>query len=442
MGSGRILVFGADSNCDNAVQALEAAGHEVCRFSETEAALTCLQRDAFDLAIINVDGPARAGIQMVEHVRASRFPAEVLLMSNTVTENPVFSPSSKYPKGCLVAPDNLALLVNRANEAAAANGAAQRQAVPALLGASACMQKLRAQIDAVARHDITVLIQGETGTGKDLVARLLHLKSPRAATGALCKVNCPAIPESLFESEMFGFERGAFTGADKQRVGRFELAHRGTIFLDEIGLLPMPMQAKLLEVLESRSFFRIGGTRPVHADARVVTATNASLGRMAAAGQFRNDLLYRIRIYTLELPPLRAHPEDIPELLAHFLNTFSRRFGQPRRTVPPEALPRLYTYPWPGNVRELEALAARYVVQNDPAVFEALGNPPESGPVDGARDALEEQERRTIKAALMQTGWNQRQAAQLLRISYSAFRRRVRKYNIERPPFDTNLRQP
>ncbi len=457
MGCGRIFVSESTPRRDDVVCALQAAGHEVHRYSEFEAALTFLRANPLDVVIVDIDGPDRSGMRIVEQAQAEAAPADVLVLTDSPSLDSALSAFRHHVRDYFVAPTDIDRLVKTANSTVAgrrhrdkgnggitpeetgpahASPTPRSGETPAMLGSSAAMRRVRAQLATAARHDITVLLQGETGTGKDLAARLIHVNSRRYRTGDFCKVNCPAVPESLFESEMFGFERGAFTGAEKQRAGRFELAHHGTLFLDEIGLLPLSMQAKLLEALESRSFYRIGGAQPVHVDARVITATNKPLEAMVAANEFRADLLYRIRVYTLDLPPLREHPEDIPELLDFFLSACARRYRQPKRTVPGELLTALSVYPWPGNVRELQALSAHYAVQGDPQVLEAALSSGGHAAETPAHDVLEEQEVHAIRVALAQAGWNQRQAARLLRLSYSALRRRVQKYGIERPDFN------
>src|SRR5262249_5360564 len=213
----------------------------------------------------------------------------------------------------------------------------------------------------VAPTDSTVLIHGETGTGKELIARALHQLSP-SRQRTFVRLNCAAIPSGLLESELFGHEKGAFTGAIAQKVGRFELAHQGTLFLDEVGDIPLELQPKLLRVLQEQEFERLGSTKTIRVRVRLVAATNRDLPRMVSDGQFRSDLYYRLNVFPILLPPLRERPEDIPRLVRHFTQKYARRMGRQMETIPADAMAALVRYPWPGNVRELENVIERAVI--------------------------------------------------------------------------------
>lgn len=296
-----------------------------------------------------------------------------------------------------------------------------------LVGTSPAIMEAKRLILEVAPSDLTVLIRGESGTGKDVVARLIHRLSKRNDSGSFVKINCPAIPETLLESELFGHERGAFTGAIMQKPGRFELAQRGTIFLDEIGSVSMNMQSKLLEVIEHKQFMRVGGSRTVTVDTRIVAATNSPLEKAIAQSEFRADLFYRLKQFTITLPPLRERVQDIPLLCEHFIRAHADKHGLAIRALPPHILALLIRYEWPGNVRELQSVIARYTLSNDLAALEhsvtrADGTAP-------ATDKLRSVEAAAIAAALNETRWNRRKAANRLGISYSALRRRMAKYN-------------
>jgi formate hydrogenlyase transcriptional activator len=223
------------------------------------------------------------------------------------------------------------------------------------------IRKLREQLEQVASTDATVLITGETGTGKELIARAIHRRSPRAR-GPLVKVNCAAIPPTLLASELFGHERGAFSGAVERRKGRFEQAHGGTLFLDEIGELPQEMQVLLLRVLQEREFERLGGTRTLQVDVRLVAATNRDLAEDVRAGKFRSDLYYRLNVFPVHVPPLRERTEDIPPLVAHFAEKYGERFGRKISRIERKTLDVLQAHRWPGNVRELENTVERAVI--------------------------------------------------------------------------------
>jgi formate hydrogenlyase transcriptional activator len=230
-----------------------------------------------------------------------------------------------------------------------------------IVGESVALRRVLKEVETVAPTDSTVLICGETGTGKELIARALHELSPRKGR-TFVKVNCAAIPTGLLESELFGHEKGAFTGAITQKIGRFELAHQGTLFLDEVGDIPPELQAKLLRVLQEQEFERLGSTKTIKVDVRLAAATNRDLARMVADGTFRADLYYRLNVFPVVLPPLRERPDDIPRLVRHFTQRFARRMGRRIETIPSTVMDALVRYPWPGNVRELQNVIERAVI--------------------------------------------------------------------------------
>ncbi len=295
-----------------------------------------------------------------------------------------------------------------------------------IIGRSESLRRVLDQIATVAPTDSTVLIYGETGSGKELIARAVHNLSARKS-GAFVKLNCAAIPTGLLESEMFGHERGAFTGAISQRIGRFELANRGTMFLDEIGEIPLELQPKLLRVLQEREFERLGSTRTMRSDARLIAATNRDLDQFVGEGKFRSDLYYRLNVFPVRVPALRERPEDIPLLVRHFVQQFSRRLGKAIDAIPAETMTALTRYPWPGNIRELQNVIERAVILTNGAVLSVhiddLRAPsPPAAPLStpnghaastqisaasrqDLRSALEESERQQIKAALEKSNW-------------------------------------
>src|SRR5207253_6054321 len=233
-----------------------------------------------------------------------------------------------------------------------------------IVGKSAALRRVLKEVETVAPTDSTVLIYGETGTGKELIARAVHNLSSRGSS-AFVKLNCAAIPTGLLESELFGHEKGAFTGAISQRVGRFELAHRGTIFLDEIGEIPLELQPKLLRVLQEREFERLGSTRTLRTDARLIAATNRDLKTMVEDQKFRPDLYYRLNVFPIRVPALRERKEDIPSLVRHFVQQFSQRNNRVINTIPSETMEALVRYHWPGNIRELQNVIERAVILSD-----------------------------------------------------------------------------
>ena len=230
-----------------------------------------------------------------------------------------------------------------------------------IVGRSAAMKRVMGQVEVVAPTDATVLILGETGTGKELVARAIHRMSPRRDRPFIT-LNCAAIPTGLLESELFGYERGAFTGALSQKIGRFEMAHRGTLFLDEVGDIPLDLQPKLLRALQEKSFERLGGTKTIPIDVRLVAATNRNLTQMMGDKLFRSDLYYRLKVFPIITPPLRDHPEDIPVLARHFTQKYAREMDKQIDKIPPDTMQALVNWPWPGNVRELENFIERAVI--------------------------------------------------------------------------------
>jgi transcriptional regulator with GAF, ATPase, and Fis domain len=275
-----------------------------------------------------------------------------------------------------------------------------------LIGNSPAIEEVLEQVERVAPTDSTVLIQGETGTGKELIARAIHNISSRCGN-SFVKMNCAAIPLDLLESELFGHEKGAFTGAIAQRIGRFELADKGTLFLDEVGDIPLVLQPKLLRVLQEQEFERLGSTQTHHMNVRLVAATNRDLTEMVKRGEFRSDLYYRLNVFPILLPPLRARREDIPALVTHFIEIFCRRMGKQIEHIPPETMIALNSYPWPGNIRELQNLIERAVILSN---FGVLPNPlPTAASKDAiivpAATTLRDSERALILNTLEEVDW-------------------------------------
>ena len=309
-----------------------------------------------------------------------------------------------------------------------------------VIGKSPALESVLEQVERVAPTDSTVLIQGETGTGKELIARAVHNISLRCGR-PFVKLNCAAIPLDLLESELFGHEKGAFTGAIVQRIGRFEMANKGTLFLDEVGDIPPALQPKLLRVLQEQEFERLGGTHTHQVDVRLVAATNRDLMKMVNRGEFRIDLYYRLNVFPISLPPLRARREDIPDLVAHFVDTYSRRMGKQIDEVPPETLSALSLYQWPGNIRELQNIIERAVILSNDGVL------PNPLPKAEAQDAimplntttLRDSERTLILNALESVGWvigGPKGAAAKLGVKRTTLIHKMQKLGIFRPSFE------
>jgi formate hydrogenlyase transcriptional activator len=307
-----------------------------------------------------------------------------------------------------------------------------------IVGKSAALRRVLQQVETVAPTDSTVLIYGETGTGKELIARAIHQLSPRRPQ-AFVKLNCAAIPTGLLEAELFGHEKGAFTGAITQRIGRFELAHRGTVFLDEIGEIPLELQPKLLRVLQDREFERLGSTRTLRTDARLIAATNRDLAAMVDEQRFRADLFYRVNVFPVHVPPLRERPEDIPLLVRHFAQQFARRLHKTIETIPSDTMQGLIHYPWPGNIRELQNIIERAVIVSPGPVLQVplTDLSPRVAPARPLpQDTLAEAERKHILGVLKETKWvlgGLNGAAVRLGMKRSTLQFRMRKLGIARP---------
>jgi formate hydrogenlyase transcriptional activator len=308
-----------------------------------------------------------------------------------------------------------------------------------IIGNSPRLKDVLENVRTVAPADSTVLIQGETGTGKELIARAIHDLSSRKGQ-AIVKVNCAAIPLGLLESELFGHEKGAFTGAIAQKIGRFELAHKGTLFLDEVGDIPLELQPKLLRVLQEQEFERLGSTRTQRVDVRLLAATNAGLTQMVAEKKFRSDLYYRLNVFPIKVPALRDRREDIPLLVRHFANKYARRIGKQIESIPTETMDALSRYAWPGNIRELQNLMERAVLLSKGLSLRVpLGEiftDSEPGAIGGG-NALEQAEREQIVRALRENNWvvgGARGAAARLGLKRTALAYKMQKFGISRPP--------
>ena len=305
-----------------------------------------------------------------------------------------------------------------------------------IVGKSAALRRVLAQVETVAPTDSTVLIYGETGTGKELIASAIHNLSPRHAN-PLVKLNCAAIPTGLLESELFGHEKGAFTGAIAQRIGRFELANRGTVFLDEVGEIPLELQTKLLRVLQEREFERLGSTRTIRTDARLIAATNRNLAEMVQEQSFRSDLFYRLNVFPIRVPALRERQEDIPLLVRHFVQHYARRMNRVIDTIRSETMNALVRYPWPGNIRELQNLIERAVILSTGPVLRVPLQELRDRPSTTAKpQTMEEAERAHILATLKETKWviaGPNGAAARLAMNRSTVQFRMKKLGIVKP---------
>jgi DNA-binding NtrC family response regulator len=320
-----------------------------------------------------------------------------------------------------------------------------------IVGHSAALRRVLTAVETVAPTDATVLLAGETGTGKELIARAIHTRSRRRAN-PFVTLNCAAIPAGLLESELFGHEKGAFTGAIGRRIGRFELAHRGTLVLDEVGDLPLELQPKLLRVLQERAFERLGSTRTVSTDARLIAATNTDLAQMVAEKHFRSDLYYRLHVFPIVMPPLRERREDIPLLVRYFVQKYARRLHKRIETIPAQAMAALMEYDWPGNIRELEHFIERSVILSreselQPPLAELPPHMPPSAAANSANNSvtLRDVEREHILRTLEETRWvmgGSSGAAARLGLKRTTLQALVKRLGIDRPRFQATISAP
>ena len=369
----RILVVDdSELICQQVSKLLARSDRKIKVAHDGTAAMEWLVDGNFSLVLTDLCLPGINGLELIREIRAKNLPVTSIVMTGHASIDSAVEAMKLGAYDYLtkpIDPVRLEVLVDQALKdrklhdevSALRHGLHQRFSFHNLLGGGPRMREVFARVARIASSSCTVLIQGETGTGKELVAQALHYADATRNRGPLIAVNCAALPEALLESELFGYEQGSFTGADRQKKGRFEMAQGGTLFLDEVGEMPLAMQAKLLRVLQDGQYERVGGSDPIVADARVVVATNVDLKAAVAAGTFREDLYYRLNVVTIELPPLRERAEDIPLLVNHFLVRLEER-RYPSKTFTRETLSRLSRHEWPGNVRELEHLVEQLVV--------------------------------------------------------------------------------
>jgi two-component system nitrogen regulation response regulator NtrX len=446
----RILVIDDEQNIRRMLRALlEQEGFEVGEAPGGRAAIEALDEADPDLALLDLVMPGGPdGLATLERLKATRPDLEVVMMSGRATLADAVRATQLGAAQFLekpLAPEGLLATVRTVLELARARAEnrALRDALgveASLVGVSSAMDRVRALIGQVAPTEARVLITGESGTGKELAAHAIHRQGPRGAR-SFVSVNCAAIPRDLVESELFGHERGAFTGATARRRGKFELADGGTLFLDEVGDLGLEAQAKVLRALESGTIERVGGERTRNVDVRIIAATNHDLAHAASAGRFREDLLFRLDVVRLHIPPLRDRREDIPPLLEHLARRVAVHLGRPSVLFDPAAVTLLGRYPWPGNVRELRnaiercAILGRDSVVTEGDVERVLGGPgvppPTSDQTGSLTAALEQYERDLISTALSRANGNVAEAARRLETDRANLYRRMRRLDID-----------
>lgn len=440
----RIIVIDDEANQRNLLGGyLKKQGHKVRLAESGPMALNLLSDRGAEIAITDMRMPEMDGLTLLQEIKKFFPDTQVIVITAFATVESAVEAMKAGAADYLIKPINLeqlSLILDKLEKnmrLLAENVYLKRKLesvedFPKLIGESELFKKVLGDITMVAQAESTVLIRGESGTGKELVARAIHESSPRK-DGPFLAVNCSALPENLLESELFGYEKGAFTGAVKRRLGRFELANKGTLFLDEIGDLSQPMQVKLLRVLENHSFERLGGNEKITADIRVVTATNRNLEKNVEAGHFREDLFYRLNVIPIYLPPLRDRQSDIVLLIDHFIKKFSAKAGKPIEGITPEAKDLLTAHLWPGNVRELENTIERAVVLTRSTVIDkenliGFSMPQQEIVADTLNIA--ELEKRAIEKALKQTDGKLMEAAALLGIHRNTIRAKIKQYKI------------
>ncbi|MEE9569196.1 MAG: sigma-54 dependent transcriptional regulator, partial [Candidatus Binatia bacterium] len=406
-------------------------------------------RESFDLVLTDQRMPNLSGLDLLKAVRAVNPETPVIVVTAYGSIETAVSAIKAGATDYLTKPLNLDELLHRIEKVREHHRLVlenrdlreelgERHRIEGIIGESGRMLEVFSLVRRVAPSEATVLIRGESGTGKELIAKAIHFASPRAS-GPLVKVNCAALPETLLESELFGHEKGAFTGALATRRGRFEVASGGTIFLDEIGDLPTHLQAKLLRVLQEREFERVGSSKPISVDVRILAATHRDLERLLKAGQFRDDLYYRLNVVTIVLPPLRERRQDLPLFMDHLLRAFAEKNGKKIRGFTSEAREALLRYDYPGNVRELENIIERasVITRGDvigradlPISIQELEAEESSSKTDLPL-VVERLERRMIREALARSGGVQTRAAEQLGITERALRYKLKKYGFQ-----------
>lgn len=437
-------------------EALLDEGHEVREAADGRAALDALREQAFEVVLTDLKMPRVDGMSLLRTLREEQPEVEVIVLTAHGTVDTALEAmrlgAFDYLQKPLSSPAELRLLVARAAERYRLRSLAEigrRDEGLRLSYGAAAMTSVETALRKAAPTEATVLLLGESGTGKEVAARAVHGWS-RRAEGPFVAINCAALSESLLESELFGHEKGAFTGATARRRGRIELAGRGTFFLDEVGELAPRLQAKLLRVLQERSFERVGGTQTLRADVRWVAATNRDLARMVAEGSFREDLYHRLAVFPVRLPPLRERPEDVPALAEVLLHRVAVSLGRPRLRLEPAAVESLRAAPWPGNVRELantleraailadgDAIAPEHLVMPGAMIGAVVARSSRPSPPDGRAPVpgqevrtLAEVEREAIEQALARCEGNRRRAAELLGIGVRTLYDKLKRYEL------------
>jgi DNA-binding NtrC family response regulator len=457
---GRVLLIDDEKNITFVMQAmLEKAGYETFALNDSARASDLLESEEFDTVITDLYMPGPGGIEVLEHCKSAHAELPVVVITAYGTVEAAVSALKKGAFDFVTKPFDQTELLNvvqkavstykqRLKEPVALHSLSRASKAPvnisSIIGSSAQMQEVFKVIAKISACTATVLVSGESGTGKELVAFEIHRNSGRREKPFI-KINCAAVPASLIESELFGYERGAFTGAVGSKPGRFELANEGTLFLDEVAEMPLEMQVKLLRVIQEREFERVGGIHTLQVDVRIIAATNKDLETEVKAGRFREDLFYRLNVVPIHLPPLRERRADIELLTGYFLNQFNEKLGRKIRGVNPEVLSALLSYQWPGNIRQLENVLERMVLMSEEDILARVNLPDELCPFveeggsepssfkERVRLQTKAVERELIEKALEETSGNVTRAAEKLGLSRKGLQLKMKELGLKRP---------
>ncbi len=416
-------------------------GYRVECAENAKVALTMIESDSFDIILADIKMPGMDGLEMLRRIKSLRKDSIVIVMTAFATVDTAVQALKDGAFDYVTKPfdpDDLSHLIRNASKQISLseeNEALKERVVSLeniedLIGNSAAMQNVLKEVESVAQSNSSVIITGESGTGKELIARAIHSNSTRRFF-PLVSVHCGALTESLLESELFGHEKGAFTGAMYNRKGRFEMADGGTIFLDEIATISSKMQVELLRVLESKSFIRVGGNKEITSDFRVICATNRDLKNMVENGTFREDLYYRLNVVNIQIPPLRERIEDIPLLVDYFIKKYCTSMNRLPVSIEPSALKRLQEFDFPGNIRELENMVERAIVVGNGKKITLKDLPLQKNMVVSTFESLDDMEKNHILQTLINHEWNISQTARALKVDRVTLYNKIRKYNLK-----------
>jgi len=415
-------------------------GYRVDCAGDAKKALSILESDSYDIILADIKMPGMDGMEMLKRIKALKKDSIVIIMTAFATVDTAVQALKDGAFDYVTKPfdpDDLSHLIRNASKQISLSEENEKlkervvslEDVENLVGNSESIRKVLKEIESVAQSNSSVIITGESGTGKELVARAIHANSPRRFF-PLVSVHCGALSESLLESELFGHEKGAFTGAVYNRKGRFEMADSGTIFLDEIATISSKMQVELLRVLESKSFMRVGGNKEITSDFRVICATNRDLRNMVEKGLFREDLFYRLNVVNINVPPLRERIGDIPMLVDYFINKYCTSMNRPVIPIEPAALRRLEEFPFPGNIRELENMIERAIVVGNGKKITIKDLPIGKEFVSGSVESLDDLEKNHIQFILTKYSWNISAAAKALKVDRVTLYNKIKKYDL------------